>query len=105
MGYHVSTYILEFGKLGTDNFQTNLQRLHHLPVPIQFIQGKETIPFIEQDDIVIDSLYGSGLHGPLKDLSADVVTYINKAKVIVVSIDLPSGLFSDSSSKGNPVIE
>ncbi|HEV7621652.1 MAG TPA: NAD(P)H-hydrate dehydratase [Flavisolibacter sp.] len=105
LGYHVSTYILEFGKLGTDNFQTNLQRLHHLPVPIQFIQGKETIPFIEQDDIVIDSLYGSGLHGPLKDLSADVVTYINKAKVIVVSIDLPSGLFSDSSSKGNPVIE
>ena len=39
--YPVSVYILEFGHKGTDDFQTNLARLHQLPSPdIHFIQSE-----------------------------------------------------------------
>ena len=37
--FSVEVYIPEFGKLGTDDFQANLQRLHETPVPIHFIQS------------------------------------------------------------------
>jgi NAD(P)H-hydrate epimerase len=102
--YSVSVYILEFGKLGSGDFQTNLQRLHELPVGIHFIQSAENFPFIDSNDVVIDALFGSGLNQPLQGLSAQLVQHINNAETIIVSIDLPSGLFMDASSKENTVI-
>jgi NAD(P)H-hydrate epimerase len=101
----VEVYILEFGKIGTDDFQYNLQRLHDLPVPIHFIQSSENFPAVTANDIVVDALFGSGLSRPLEDLAGLLVQYINSAQVKVVSIDLPSGLFADRSSKGSIVIE
>jgi NAD(P)H-hydrate epimerase len=101
----VEVYILEFGKIGTDDFQYNLQRLHDLPVPIHFIQSSENFPAVTANDIVVDALFGSGLSRPLEDLAGLLVQYINSVQIKVVSIDLPSGLFADRSSKGSIVIE
>lgn len=105
-GYSVSVYLLEFGKPGTDDFQTNLVRLHEVSnADIHFIQSKENFPLINTDDILIDALFGSGLNKPLESLPADIVDHINHSKAIIVSIDLPGGLFIDRSSKGNKVVE
>src|SRR6478736_4933577 len=38
-GISTIVYILEFGAKGTDDFQTNLHRLHQLSTPIHFIQS------------------------------------------------------------------
>src|SRR4051794_17226485 len=40
-GVEVSVYILEFGHLGTADFQTNLARLHELPLSPRFISSEE----------------------------------------------------------------
>jgi ADP-dependent NAD(P)H-hydrate dehydratase / NAD(P)H-hydrate epimerase len=106
LDYTVSVYILEFGKPGSEDFQINLQRLHDLSfTEIYFIQTKETFPLINVDEILIDALFGSGLNKPLERLSAEIVDHINHSKATVVSIDLPSGLFIDRSSKKNKVVE
>jgi hydroxyethylthiazole kinase-like uncharacterized protein yjeF len=106
LDYSVSVYILEFGKQGSNDFQTNLQRLHDLSfLNIHFLQSKEHFPLITTDDILIDALFGSGLNKPLQGLSAEIVDHINHSKALVVSIDLPSGLFIEQSSKGNAVVE
>lgn len=106
LDYSVSVYILEFGRPGTEDFQTNLQRLHDLSfTDIYFLQSKEFFPLIHTDEIVIDAFFGSGLKKPLDGLSAEIVEHINQSKALVISIDLPSGLFIDKSSKGNTVIE
>jgi ADP-dependent NAD(P)H-hydrate dehydratase / NAD(P)H-hydrate epimerase len=106
LDYKVSVYILEFGKPGSEDFQTNLQRLHELSfTEIYFLQSKENFPSINAHDILIDALYGSGLNKPLEGLSADIVDHINHAEATVVSIDLPSGLFIDHSSKQNKVVK
>jgi ADP-dependent NAD(P)H-hydrate dehydratase / NAD(P)H-hydrate epimerase len=106
LDYTVSVYILEFGKPGSEDFQTNLQRLHELYfTEIHFLQSKENFPLINTDEILIDALFGSGLNKPLEDLSAELVDHINHSKAIVVSIDLPSGLFIDKSSKENKIVE
>lgn len=103
-GYTVAVYILEFGKPGSEDFQTNLQRLHELPVEISFIQSAEHLPFISTDEIIIDTLFGSGLNKPLQELAAQVAMHLNQSKALIVSIDLPSGLFADKSSKENVVV-
>jgi len=98
-------YILEFGAKGTDDFQANLQRLHQLTSDIHFIQSQDFFPQVNKGDIIIDALYGSGLNRPLIDLSAQLVQFINQSSAAVISIDVPSGLFIDKSSKGSPVIK
>jgi NAD(P)H-hydrate epimerase len=106
LDYSVSVYILEFGKAGAEDFQINLERLHELSfTEIHFLQSKENFPLINTDEILIDALFGSGLNKPLEGLSADVVDHINHSKALVVSVDLPSGLSIDRSSKENKVIE
>jgi ADP-dependent NAD(P)H-hydrate dehydratase / NAD(P)H-hydrate epimerase len=102
--YNVSVYIIEFGAVGTDDFQTNLNRLHELAVDIHFIQSREFFPAIDEFDVVIDALYGSGLNRPLKDMSAALIEHINQSKAYIISIDVPSGMFIDRSSIGNVVI-
>lgn len=104
--YNVSVYILESGKKGSEDFEINLQRLKELSFSeIHFLQTKEDFPIINSNDIVIDALFGSGLNKPLQNLAAELVEHINQAKATVISIDLPSGLFIDESSKNNVVVK
>lgn len=103
-GFTVSVYILEFGAKGTNDFQLNLQRLNELTKSIFFIQSAAQLPTIEKPDLVIDALYGSGLNRPLKDLSAWVVAHINQSSANIISIDVPSGMSIDKSSKGNSIV-
>jgi len=102
--HSVTVYILEFGHLGTEDFQINLARLHQTPAVIKFIPTEETIPAIPTEDIVIDALFGSGLNRPIEGLTARLVNAINSSANEIVSIDIPSGLSADNSSKGNIVI-
>lgn len=104
-GYSVAVYILEFGKPGTKDFQYNLQQLHELPCEIYYIQTEQHFPEVHPDDIIIDALFGSGLDRPLDGLSAAMVKLMNGSGALIVSIDVPSGLFLDWISKGNPVVD
>lgn len=100
----VTVYILESGKPGTDDFQANLQRLHTYTNEIHFIQPGLAFPKLNPGDIIIDALYGTGLNKPLADISRDLVIHLNNSGAPVISIDMPSGLFTDKSSKGQPCI-
>ena len=103
-GIMPAIYILEFGKTGSEDFQTNLQRLHKLTTDIHFVQAKEFFPLIGENELVIDALYGFGLNRPLDSLSDELVKHINQSKATVVSVDLPSGMFIDESSKDHSVV-
>lgn len=49
-------------------------------------------PYLGQNDVVIDGLFGTGLDGQLKGGFVAVARYINESGAFVVSIDIPSGL-------------
>jgi ADP-dependent NAD(P)H-hydrate dehydratase / NAD(P)H-hydrate epimerase len=53
---------------------------------------------IEQDEVVVDALFGTGLRGPLAGLGAEVVRSINTCGRPVLSIDMPSGLMPEDNS-------
>ncbi len=99
-----TVYILEFGKIGTDNFQNNLERLHQFCTDIHFIQSPEFFPAIENEDIIIDALFGCGLHKPLEGITELLVNHINNSNASIISIDMPTGLYTDKTSKSNTLI-
>jgi NAD(P)H-hydrate epimerase len=107
----VTVYILEFGNIGTVDFQTNLARLHKCTTDIHFIQSSDFFPAIDSTDIIIDALFGTGLNKPMEGISATLVNHLNNSAAIKISIDLPSGLFADpqdaahKSSKGHSIIK
>ena len=103
--YPVSVYILEFGHKGTDDFQTNLARLHQYPeVDIRFVQTEKNFPALDSDEVIIDALFGSGLNRQLEDVTAKLVEHINNSGCKTISIDIPSGMFVARSSKNNIIV-
>jgi ADP-dependent NAD(P)H-hydrate dehydratase / NAD(P)H-hydrate epimerase len=104
--YPVTVNILESGHKGTEDFQTNLARLHQHPeVDIRFIQAEENFHELKSDEIIIDALYGSGLNRGIDGVTAKLIDFINKSGCEIISIDIPSGLFTDRSSIGNIIIK
>ncbi|HMJ47309.1 MAG TPA: NAD(P)H-hydrate dehydratase [Ferruginibacter sp.] len=96
---HVTIYILELGRKGSDEFQYYLQKIHKLTSSIHFIQSHEFFPEIKVNDIIIDALMGTGLNRPLENIAKALVEFINSSPATVISIDTPSGLLPDKSTK------
>ena len=100
--YSVKIFILE-GNNRSINFKVNLEKLQKITNNLHFID-EISIKTINIDGIVIDALVGSGLTRSLSGKMANLVHFINQTKITVISIDLPTGLFSDSTSLGNVII-
>lgn len=96
--YRVETFLFNPNEhLSTDN-QFNKQRLEAVPnVTFNEIIKDFYTPKIEDKDIIIDGLFGSGLNRPLERGYAALVDFINKCKAKIVSIDIPSGLFGEDN--------
>lgn len=54
-------------------------------------------PQLTEKTLVVDGLFGSGLKEPLTGGFASLVKYINQSPSQVVSIDIPSGLMTESN--------
>lgn len=101
----VTIYILELGQKGTEDFQTNLARIHQfIDGDVHYIQNETNFPELPAGTAIIDALFGSGLTRPLEGLTANLVDHINKSGCEIISIDVPSGLSVDQHSKGNNII-
>jgi len=103
-GSKVTVYILEFGNKGTDDFQTNLQKLHDVTADIHFLQSAEFFPLLTHTDVVLDAIIGTGLNKQLEGITAALVQHINNSPATVIAIDIPTGMYADKSCKDATVI-
>lgn len=53
---------------------------------------------LQQTDIVVDALLGTGIERPLEGKWAELVEAINKSAKPVIAVDIPSGLCADTGS-------
>ena len=104
IGYTVEVFIFGSKEKFTANCRTNYERLPGNPeVSCQFIREDDELPELTgKTGIVIDALIGSGLSQPVKGFLSKVVDHLNASHSLVISIDIPSGLFSDDSMTGHP---
>ncbi len=96
--YQVNIYIKN--KKFSPDAQINYNRLLvQKRIKVIVLESENNFPFLKKTDLVIDALFGSGLTRPIEGMYANIIEYINKSVAKVISIDIPSGLFSEDNSK------
>ena len=95
-GYDVKTYVICFSEKRSQDFRINLSRIEDLNLSIQEIRSGDSYPEFRRGDVIIDAIFGIGLKRPTEGFVADFIGHINDSGAAIISIDLPSGLFSDS---------
>lgn len=99
-GYIVSVYLFNIHNHLSNDCAKNKQRL----IDCKRIKNFNEVivnfepPRLDNNTVVIDGLFGSGLNKPLAGGFASLVKYINQCKCKVVSIDLPSGLMTEDNT-------
>jgi ADP-dependent NAD(P)H-hydrate dehydratase / NAD(P)H-hydrate epimerase len=61
-------------------------------------EGEELV--LEKDEVVIDALFGTGLSRPISGWLATIVRRLNASHQVILSVDMPSGLF-DGDNRDN----
>jgi NAD(P)H-hydrate epimerase len=56
-------------------------------------------------DVIVDGLLGTGFHGALREAYAVAVRGINAARLPVLSIDIPSGLYADTGAIADVAVD
>jgi NAD(P)H-hydrate epimerase len=78
----------------------NLAIVKKLGIPIATVTGDQGLQslqnFLPECDLIIDAMFGIGLKRAVKNHYAKAIELINQSPVPVVSVDIPSGLDSDT---------
>ncbi|KPM49906.1 bifunctional ADP-dependent NAD(P)H-hydrate dehydratase/NAD(P)H-hydrate epimerase [Jiulongibacter sediminis] len=101
-GFDVKVYQVAFSSKKSPDFILNEKRIQDMDIPYKIIKRPSEFPPIKQQkNIVIDTLFGSGLNRPARGLAADMISYLNQESRHTISIDLPSGLFPEDNSEND----
>ena len=101
-GCKVKVYELNFTEKRSEDFKINYARLEKVGVTPTKINDISDFPEISKDAIIVEGIFGSGLSRPVRGLAAYVIKQINKLPNVVVSIDIPSGLFGEDNTSNVP---
>ncbi len=71
--------------------QSRLEAFQKSGGRVAFLHNNESFSFPEKG-IILDGLLGTGFHGKIEGLLADVIYKVNQTKFPILSIDIPSGL-------------
>ena len=94
---------------GDARINWDIARAMDLPVQI-FSTSAEAKSYLRKaayPDVVVDALFGTGLTKPIGPDFRPMVDWINKASshAFVAAVDIPSGLFADSSAIPGPAVK
>ena len=102
-GYQVEVCIVRYSKKCSADFKKNEDKLKKLKKYITTeVNNINDFPELKDDNVIIDAIFGSGLSKPIEGLVSEVIKKLNISKSFKISIDLPSGLFSEENLSNNP---
>ncbi|NND87942.1 MAG: NAD(P)H-hydrate epimerase, partial [Flavobacteriaceae bacterium] len=99
-GYNVKIYVANFTDKRSKCFLINYDRFKNTTKdwPI-LMKGTADFPQIDRQDVVIDALFGIGINRPPEGWVKELIQYLNQSKAFTLSIDIPSGLYAESTVK------
>jgi ADP-dependent NAD(P)H-hydrate dehydratase / NAD(P)H-hydrate epimerase len=100
---NLNVVVARFSDKASDDFNTNFKRLQQTGIPLKEIKPGESLPDANSP-IIIDALLGTGLNKPLEGDYKRLVNYINSLKSIVVSVDVPTGFFSEGEMPADAIV-
>lgn len=99
LGYDVDVFIVQFSENYSTDFQINLERLREEGLFPVFLNEQMKNVYVNEDIVVIDAIFGSGLSKPITGWLAELIQELNLGKSTKVAIDIPSGLFTEDNSQ------
>lgn len=79
---------------------TNLKAVQSLDLPVVEVLDEtgleELARVLEESDLIVDALLGTGLNAPVKGRYKEAIDLINSAEAFVASVDIPSGINADT---------
>lgn len=97
-GKQVSVYLVQFSEQLSADCQANLHLLEELHLPIHPITAENTSTITLQGEVIVDAIFGVGLNRPVPTWVQSVFERINSAGAYVVSVDIPSGVYTDKAT-------
>ena len=96
MDAEVSVYLV-CGNEFKGDAKINFDIIKKMNVNIDVVSDTENLKYIiRSNDIIIDAIYGTGIHGTVGGISYDVINEINENSKYTMAVDVPSGINSDS---------
>lgn len=95
-GVNVTVYLV----CGSDykgDAKINFDIISGMDVPMEAVADTEGLEYkVRAADIVIDAIFGTGIKGSVRGTAYEVIRIINENARYVLSVDVPSGIDSDS---------
>lgn len=103
LGADVTVFHTQPQKAYRGEARSNLRWAQQLGINFQHL-ASTNIQILNQPDVIIDGLLGTGFQGELRDQTVDIITTINQLseKAFVLAIDIPSGL-NGLTGKAQPI--
>ncbi len=103
--WKVDTYTILKASKRTRDFTINYLKLAEVREIPDIVSGGDLNIEINDSDIIIDAIFGSGLSRPVTGVYSEVIRFINESAATVVSVDVPSGLCIDTLTTEGAVIQ
>lgn len=100
----VKVYVIGKLEKASTDFKINYDILKKLDVEIEFVDENTKFD-ITENDLIVDSIFGTGLKRDIEGIYKDVIDMINDTQAFVVSVDMPSGLDSDENKIHNVAVK
>lgn len=98
--YNLGTDVTVFLVSGTEfkgDARINYDIVKNMGIPIDTVIDSEGLEYIIRSfDIIIDAILGTGISGTVRGMAYDVIKAINENARYILSVDVPSGINSDS---------
>lgn len=104
-GFEVQLHLVEFSQNYSDDFKHYFRQVHEAGIPVNYIKPDSPFPEIDKNALLIDAIFGYGLHRPPEVWVEQVFKKINQLSNDVIAIDLPSGLYCDAPVAAHTVIQ
>lgn len=99
-GKDVKVIIISEGRNYSTDFLTNFQVLKNIKCHIDYIKNHNDLDILrirlKECDVLVDCILGVGLNRNLNDFYVNIINEVNGSKAIKVSVDVPSGLNSNT---------
>ncbi|WP_163327793.1 NAD(P)H-hydrate dehydratase [Desulfurobacterium thermolithotrophum] len=100
LGYDVEVVLTAKIEELKGDARINAEVLSKLPVPLHVVKEEskllELYSLLKEADFIVDAIFGTGLSKPAEGFYKDLIEVINKANKPIISVDIPSGLSSDT---------
>ena len=105
-GYNIGVYVVNYSKTRSKDFLINLERLKDRKIWPEFLDVDSKFPEIGRDDIIVDAIFGIGLNREPDVWVVKLMNYLHKTEAFILSVDIPSGLFTNRlPANANAVIK